>query len=781
MLRKLLKHISLQDLVSSKLLSIRSFNCCTNARFKSLYDIISYYEQGGDFRAIRNAGRKTCSELELLCKSIIRALKEDETSINKQVLPNNLKTLFDLKGFDQHELTRQKELAKKEKEDEKALEELKKAEEEIKKCETEKIIKENLFNAIYAKLINPEYFFDYVTIEQKEIISTKYKELSQHYSVRTKNRLLAVGFEDFVKKYLFADDITLLDIRNLGKRSLGEAVNFKEKIKSEVYGITKLTEADVFREKIIRDKGKYFANDFVFDYYAQHNHLPMFWIAEQNLKAGEDRNVDIFVHSYPMFANTEIMSLKELAKKYDIKSERVRQIRNKMYNKAFDSDNLLFQNIEDWEYYKTTFRDKKSIWLEDSEIQQLLKQEQSNFSNLFALLTLSFICFDTHTYFGKKIDNKDSKWNNSVLIKKDISDIFDFKRFREEFCDLLTDNETEKKLDVDNFVSNSSCWLYYDYDKLESVSSIIQDILLHEFGIYSEIDGGVIIPANKEKNPLDVVYEILKQNGKPMHIDDIFEEFKNKLPDHQYTEANQIRHYLHRHDSIGHRNRKSVYTLKEWKHIKSGTIRGAILEFLSNNESPQSAEVITEYVLQFFPKTNLPSVRTTMINAPKQRFLFFENNLFGLKGKEYPAVYKLVENNSRQRRNFEQRLYDLEKFITEQKHFPFSSSKDKSEESLNRWWKRVIDGKTTINELQKAEVERVKEKYADYNMDKISFEWNLNYNKLKCFLLKNKFTPSATGADKYLYYWLRRAKDDFQNYRLTDEQRKKYIELVKLM
>ena len=61
------------------------------------------------------------------------------------------------------------------------------------------------------------------------------------------------------------------------------------------------------------------------------------------------------------------------------------------------------------------------------------------------------------------------------------------------------------------------------------------------------------------------------------------------------------------------------------------------------------------------------------------------------------------------------------------------------------------------------------------------YEWNLNYNKLKLFLIENRRIPHARGAEKYVYAWLYKAKDDFNNDRLNEKQRKKYIELAKMI
>ena len=69
MLREDLKYNTIEYLLNTNLISVRTANCCHNAEFESLYDIISYFEQGESFRKIRNAGKLTCEELENLCKN----------------------------------------------------------------------------------------------------------------------------------------------------------------------------------------------------------------------------------------------------------------------------------------------------------------------------------------------------------------------------------------------------------------------------------------------------------------------------------------------------------------------------------------------------------------------------------------------------------------------------------------------------------------------------------------------------------------------------------------
>ena len=60
MLREKLRNITIKDLLEDGKISVRTSNCCINAGFQSLMDLIEYYETGQRFLNIKNAGRKAC-------------------------------------------------------------------------------------------------------------------------------------------------------------------------------------------------------------------------------------------------------------------------------------------------------------------------------------------------------------------------------------------------------------------------------------------------------------------------------------------------------------------------------------------------------------------------------------------------------------------------------------------------------------------------------------------------------------------------------------------------
>lgn len=539
--------------------------------------------------------------------------------------------------------------------------------------------------------------------------------------------------------------------------------------------------------------GQYFSNEFFYYFLKKQFHLPMFWILEQHIKKDKSREIAIITDSFNIFNNQQILTLDELSKKYNLSRERIRQIRKMGFRKTFEINDeiieykkrdlvkygLILQNKTDWLYLLDLCQEIDILCQESQELQNYLKEEKCNLSIEFSLHIIAYIFRDNYCLMGS-IDklNKSKKWNNIYLIKREYFDIFDFDKMKIEFCNKLMNNDTDYIFNIEDYIFNSQCWIKFDYNKTGNLINIVKDLLLHEFHLYSDdINGNIKIPANKEKRPTDVVYQVLKQTGRPMHLNEIFDEFKVILSNHKYTEPEQIRPYLLKHEAISFRNRNSVYTLKEWKHIKSGTIRDTIIEFLLENDLPKTAEDIIKYVTKYFPDTNISSIRTTMLNDTQKRFVFFRNNTFGLRNKNYPSKYKLLEQKGGLKISFEQHITELEKFIINYKKFPSSSSETKNEQSLFRWWSKIKE-KQILNENQKTEIKRIIDNYSLYEANVNKFD--SNFNILKKFILKNRRIPLEIDDEKYLYRIFCKIKDDFLNYNMSEEQRKQYIELMKL-
>lgn len=670
--------------------------------------------------------------------------------------------------------------------------------------------------------------------EDLKFITTELLRDTKKLSVRSANCCISEGLDNFYEILSFFENngsFSKKKIKNAGRKTNEEldelCLSIIPKLKKtkkidrrfnnevvEVIQELKLDERKTLKsiaeliinyEKYIKEKSHILSYDLrneifsrAYNFCIRNGHFPMFWILEKHLKLKTSRNIKILISSIPVFENNKELTLTELAVKHNLTRERVRQIRIDAYKKTFEIDNSninnkdnsefikyteLLQNRHDWNYILEELKYVNIITPYTPELDKVIDNEKCNFTFEFIVQIIAYIFRDTFTLFdGFDININRKTEKIPYLIRKEFTDIFDFKKFKEELEDHLLNNNFEYFLDVEDYIRNSMCWIKFNLEKTENIAAITKNILLNDYGLYSDNDDGKIkIPIGQNIEINDFVYEILKRNKKPMFLKEIFSEFKKLLPKHRYTLENnseKLRPFLHRNNNITHIKRKSLFTLKEWRHFPKGTIRNRITEYLESNKTPQTVDSITKYVNLVF-ETTTNSVRSTMLSG--RNFAQYENGLFGLKHKKYPSIYKRLSKNENSRKTFEQRLNDFEIFIVKNQHFPFSNSKNKEEESLYRWWNRIENGKQIMTEKQQSQVERINTQYQSSKIDKTTYIWILNLNKIKRFILENQRLPSSKGNEKPLYNLWMSIKSDFNSDRLNREQRKKYIELTKLI
>jgi len=756
------KHITTLNLLQNNEISVRIHNFCYKAGLKTLFDIIDYYQQGKSFSDIKNSESFICLKLHNLCNKYIATIN-DKNDPNSNVL---------------------------------------KKQNENRKKEIKQLVETNFINAIENKTITSDDVFNYLTEMQKKVLENKYRKLIKEFSARLRNRLKRIDLSVFITSYLFDKDEKFLKIYGLGKRSIDQIINLKNNMKEKLLQLVNLQEEELSMINKIEKKGDIMLNDFVFNFYKQHKHLPMFWILEQYLLNNNTRRNKIFINTIKIFNNRPVLTSKAFAEQNNLTRERIRQIHKDLFQKTFEmieattddhknNDSNMYVNImqnkDEWKYFLKLINSSHCIDKKPVIIQNCLNTEQCDFTIEFALLAIAHIFPDKYSILGGLHKSKRSEnWKNLYIVKKGITNIFDFEKIKEDFKNRLHKNKFEYQINIHDYIVNSPYWTVFKAEKVKSITDIVKDILFYEFDLnFDENNINVIIPArpkskSRYNKKIDIVYEILKANGAPMSLNEIFVEFKKLYPDHYLTKAEPLRYCLRRNKAIAHRNRNSMFTLKEWKHIKAGTIRDTIVEFLSEKDVPQDSKIILEYLKQHFPATNLASVRTTMFNDTKGRFIFFKGNLFGITNKKYPSKYE-IGNIKELKKDFDKKLSDMENFIKTNNRFPFPTAKNKDEASLYRWWYKNVNGDRKLTESQEKEIERINEKYMHIFFTKRIYEWMINYDKLKAFMLENKRFPTTSTTEKSLYDWLKKVSRDYQNFKLVEEQQKKYVELAKFI
>ena len=142
----------------------------------------------------------------------------------------------------------------------------------------------------------------------------------------------------------------------------------------------------------------------------------------------------------------------------------------------------------------------------------------------------------------------------------------------------------------------------------------------------------------------ELIKDILQQRGETMTLEEIYEKYIETYPQFLGISIEALKvHMKKRKDVFVYLIRNSTYGLIDWKYeaqdvidFEKMTIVDLVQKYLEQHEVPKHSFEITEYVLQFYPSTNLTSIYTSMLDR-KHRFKDFGNRFWGLHSKNYDS------------------------------------------------------------------------------------------------------------------------------------------------
>ncbi len=613
-------------------------------------------------------------------------------------------------------------------------------------------------------------------------------DLIQNISVRSRNAVTKYKgdfIEDFVHK-----NKSVIALKNIGRKSSEEIEEVIKKLKE--YVDKALKEGELSPEKLqvmeLQMLYGYCLDEFVLQYFSSHGHVPMFHILENWIKGQKGKEWSIFNSCCSIFADNEKKTLDELAEENKLSRERCRQLCVKAIKQlhTIDSDELAAPSINyskiisdknEWSYIYETISDKNLLDL--SSVKSYIAEEKCDLTKEFCFLIVSIVFENEFSVVGRELmslpTRAKQKWTNTYLVKREYTEAFCFNELPiliEETEERLTDDiEVDaEQLAIDTFFM---AWNDFDTDKVWEVSDILSHILIQEFGKIPNENFQFTLEGKKTVNATDVIYGILHANGDPMNVDDIFEQLDKILPN-RYKSSASIKTLIASDPRICVVGTANLVGLLEWQHVKVGSIRDIIVQYLSKFNEPVQVADIIEHVQQYRDSSE-NSIRSTMCSG--DQFVQFSGGLYGLKDKTYASWYDLPEK----RHSFALRVNDLEVFLRDNLHFPFCSSSDSRENSLYIWWRR-IQTSDDLSDEQKEEVRRIVDQYKDYPTTRRDNEWNELYKNYKAFLLNHGRKPLPSNQhERSLYSWFEKCSEDFMDGNLTSAREKMYIELCNLL
>lgn len=681
---------------------------------------------------IRNCGRKSLSELEIIKPQLIEYIKELYSQSNTTEIENALNS-----------------------EKEASAEEI-------------NTLKDRIGEIQYAYLIQ------------------KLDEISSGLSVRAKNGIHNYR-GDFIEDFVYKQK-DVKTIRHIGRKSEIEILSVIKQLRQLISTMDERAfseeDVEIARKKVLYNNS---FDDYVLQFYKEYKHLPMFYILEMSIKDDlkRERNFRAFTLHFPIFKDIVPKTLEEISDEYNMTYERARQIymsfRNHLlsFNEKARSARQpnfadIIQSTSDWTYIIEQI--KSNNFIETSTLKELQIKESHNFNDTFLLIIISLISKDLFLPIGKSLIPQSTrtkqKWENSYLVKKELVENFDFDRFLqliEEYQDSNMEDLTitAREMIIDKFFG---AWNNFDSNLVENLSEVITIILIQELGLIPDGNLNFTIEGKKKEHVEDIIYNLLQSNGNPLSLDELYDAIDSNYS--HYLKSSSNLNKLVKHDPrlcmVG---TNKLVALIEWNHVKIGNIRNIISQFLDEFNEPQSIPDIIQHVQQY-RKTSENSIRSTLYSG--NQFVRFSGGLYGLSWKEYPPFFY----QSKAEREFDNYIHKLEVFIQKRKHFPFSSS-NKDEHDLYYWWHKVKNS-DSLTSYQRQEVKRINSTYWTYPKKKKRYQWNLWCEKYQSFVKKNGRRPSQyIDTERELYQWFLAAKRDFSEGNLTSAQEIAYMKLCK--
>lgn len=584
----------------------------------------------------------------------------------------------------------------------------------------------------------------------KNYLEKSYQEqVESSLSVRSKNfaAKFLPHFSDLIK---YAEE-PLASYRNIcpGQnmmKTLTEIFQFNQKFRREFDRVSKLTDDEIQTELLKRDYPYLISRQrqFVFDFIKENNHAPLFFLMLQYLRLSENKSNKIYCLYHGIFDGKK-RTLNEIADAMGLTRERCRQI----VSGTIELQESEIATNDGWEYYQELFglpfvyeRTEEYIRLRESE------HLSENFEIFAALISLKGY------FMVEEVEG------HTVLVNKHVEG-FNFGDCLDTLFSIVN-----AKYSVDTCVALDSI-LYAVPEQLKAdMKVLIRFVAKDIYKVQITEDEQLCLPQNY----IDIaeeLYDILAKKGEPMHVEEIFNEFKRRYPDHKYTEPLQIKSSLYKHKHIRAVGKTSCYALDSWEGVYFGSIRDLLVDLLSKSDVPQHIDILYERVSEYYPNTTKASVAATMEDENLQRFIEFEGDYFGLTSKQYPVEY--VVATTVQRYSFEERFQMFKDFVDTYHRFP-SYNGSEEEASLMRWLYNATNDVLTITEEQKALLDATTKRYngLGYPRSATESEFLLKCMDVKDYIGQHHTLPTNREAPD-LYAWLRRSRDNYDSF--TDKRR----------
>ena len=168
------------------------------------------------------------------------------------------------------------------------------------------------------------------------------------------------------------------------------------------------------------------------------------------------------------------------------------------------------------------------------------------------------------------------------------------------------------KISLRPFVSNPKYWRegkVISADSVEHFLYVFECIIKDFWGLCVQ-DHYVQLPANRI-DYAEIFYNIIKDNGKGMFVNDIFARYKQLYPRSKYKTPLQIKPYLFKDERLINIGKTTIYSLVEWG-VFSGSLFDLVIDVVAQSDSPVRVRDLISQVLERRPSSTKRSVENVI-------------------------------------------------------------------------------------------------------------------------------------------------------------------------
>ncbi len=516
---------------------------------------------------------------------------------------------------------------------------------------------------------------------------------------------------------------------------------------------------------------------FMCDFISENSYTPLFFLLYNYIRTSEDINNQVISYLYG-FYDSKCLTKYELATKFGISPERVRQLREKgvSFGKA---------SLKNVSYDRSSNRD-------GFYVKEMIRNDV-NLSNYNELFNHLFIIPDSALYKTIKEQehlNVSFRAFARILITLN-SDFYEWGFDKKGTCLLINKrlkvnpSKLKDKLDAissDKYYSDTI--IYYedfldaDENLDESICVFIKYLASHFYNLNVSEEG--ILMSQNGVDVFEELYNILKEKNSSMSLEELFNAFKDKFPLHKYSNPQQITSCL-----LGGKNKERICSIgKTARYIlktsnqNTDTIRDIVRKFLHNSDVPMKMSDILREVITYYPNTNEKNIKSSMQSEKTGCFVEFQGGFWGMEGKLYPSSFEIKTVLTRKRERFLVKLEKFKNFVEKNHRFPLCGLFVGEEEaSLYRFQNNIKSGVFLLSNDEMQLYNDMLKNFERYYYPRNAREENFlnSCENMKRYIREFRSIPTP-NSDKDLSYWYYRAKRDYNSY--TDYRRKYMTDLI---